>query len=123
MKVAAAEHRHVRWDPAEGVGLMHKAGGQNACHRSPPREASQCEAEIPPTYSEATFSATGGAERQRPRRCTFGSRVSAINEAIVTCIAAVSALTIRSIAGATCRCHGAETCSVQRPARGKCKAS
>src|SRR5438132_6859 len=76
----------------------------------------------PRTYSEATLSATDGAARHRPRRRIEGSRVSTSRAAMVTCIAAASERTIRSIAGATCRCHGAETWSSHRPARGKRKA-
>jgi hypothetical protein len=30
MVVTAADHRHVRRHPAEGIGLMHETGGQNA---------------------------------------------------------------------------------------------
>src|SRR5262249_18240205 len=76
-----------------------------------------------PTYSVGTFSAMEIPERQRTRRCGAGSRVSAISDAIVVCIAAASALTIRSIAGATSRCQGADACCIQRRARGKCNAS
>ena len=32
VKVAAADQRHVGRDAAEGVGLVHEAGGQNAQH-------------------------------------------------------------------------------------------
>src|SRR5271166_3266771 len=108
MEIAAAEHRHVRRHTAEGIGLVHKTGGQNAWHGLPLRKVFGVRPVIPTPYSEATFSATGGTRRQRPRRLIPGSRVSAISESIVTCIAAASALTIRSIAGATCCCHGVE---------------
>jgi hypothetical protein len=32
MEIAAAKHRHVGRNTAEGVGLVHKAGSQNALH-------------------------------------------------------------------------------------------
>ena len=37
LEVAAAKHRHVRPDPAKGVGFMHEPGGQNARQGSPPQ--------------------------------------------------------------------------------------
>src|SRR6516162_8491276 len=37
MEIAAPDQRHVGFDPAEGVGFVHKAGGQNARHGSSPQ--------------------------------------------------------------------------------------
>src|SRR6516225_12332060 len=37
MEIAAPDQRHVGFDPAEGVGFVHKAGGQNARHDSSPQ--------------------------------------------------------------------------------------
>src|SRR6516162_1962830 len=37
MEIAAPDQRHVGFDPAEGVGFVHKAGGQNARHSSSPQ--------------------------------------------------------------------------------------
>src|SRR6516165_5200044 len=37
MEIAAPDQRHVGFDPAEGVGFVHKAGGQNARPGSSPQ--------------------------------------------------------------------------------------
>ena len=37
MEIAAPDQRHLGFDPAEGVGFVHKAGGQNARPGSSPQ--------------------------------------------------------------------------------------
>jgi hypothetical protein len=32
MVIAAADHRHIRRHPAEGIGFVHETGGQDALH-------------------------------------------------------------------------------------------